>query len=162
MGSKARHRGLLGIENSKLDKLKEIVDATDAKIVLVSTWKSDWNQSRKKCTDSGIYLRDKFRRKGLMIYGKTEDDMSDRGHGIQKFLRENEVESYAVLDDEIFRDYEECEIFPHLVKTNFYSMDNGGLTDESVSLAVKILNDGYLSNKEYKYRRNSKDDENHR
>jgi hypothetical protein len=43
------------------------------------------------------------------------------------------------LDDEIFPDYEEYGIMPHLVKTSFY---DGGLKEKHVELAIKILNKG--------------------
>ena len=38
---------LLGMEDIKIRYLKEIVDRTDAKIVLTSTWKVDWFKDDK-------------------------------------------------------------------------------------------------------------------
>lgn len=46
---------------------------------------------------------------------------SDRGHGIRRYLSDKpHIASWCVIDDEIFEDYEECDIMKNLVKTSFY------------------------------------------
>ena len=42
--------GCIGIAEPAVRNLKKIIDATGAKIVLTSTWKSEWNIDADKCT----------------------------------------------------------------------------------------------------------------
>ena len=118
--------------------LKEIVEATGAKIVLVSAWKIYWNNDGKSRNDSlAAYLDERLAEEDLVIIDKTGGYMTERGHGIVDWLSEHPVESWVVLDDEIFEDYEECGIMPHLVKTDFY---DGGLKEKHVNMAINLLN----------------------
>ena len=81
-----------------------------------------------------------MKRQGLKIINKTDDKGMDRGTGIIKFLENfKSVDSWIVLDDEIFDDYESLDVMPHLVQTEFYN-NNGGIQDEHVEKAIKILN----------------------
>lgn len=76
----------------------------------------------------------------MHILDKTRDKVNDRGHGIQEWLsRHPEADRWVVLDDDIFKDYEECGIMPHLVKTYF---GGDGLNADKASAAIKILNEG--------------------
>ena len=131
-------RGFIGLDYSGIKLLREIVEATGAEIVLVSTWKIGWHKDHKNCQDNlANYLDKRLAEECLTILDKTNGSVSDRGTGIVDWLSEHSAESWVVLDDEIFKDYEECGIMPHLVKTSFY---DGGLTDKHVELAIKILN----------------------
>lgn len=133
-------RGFIGLDYSGIKLLREIVDATGAEIVLVSSWKSRWYKDHKELQDNlANYLDARLAEEGLKIMDKTEGSSFDRGAGIVEWLSEHTVESWIVLDDEIFADYEEYGIMPHLVKTSFY---DGGLKDKHVELAIKILNKG--------------------
>ena len=128
----------IGIDYSGVRLLKEIVDATGAEIILVSTWKLSWDKDNKSRQDSlGAYLDQRLVEEGLRILDKTEGHMRYRGHGIIDWLSKHPTDSWIVLDDEIFEDYEECGIMPHLVKTSFY---DGGLKDKHVELAIALLN----------------------
>ena len=138
--SKSRCAGFIGIDNSKVKVLRKIVEQTSAKIVLVSSWKSDWEPSRKEIqNEHGNYLDKKLRREGLRILDKTRDGGGKRGVGIIEWLNSHAgVTSWVGLDDKIFPDYEECGILEHLVKTDYYS-ENGGLREEHIEPAVKML-----------------------
>ena len=130
-------KGFIGLDYAGIRLLREIIDETGAKIVLVSSWKHRWYKDDKKHQDDlANYLDQRLAEEGLKIIDKTEG-MSDRGTGIVDWLSEHHTESWIVLDDEIFGDYEECGIMPHLVKTSFY---DGGLKDKHVELAIKMLN----------------------
>ena len=132
-------KGSIGIDYSGVKLLREIVDATRAEIVLVSTWKIGWHKDDKKSQkDLANYLDARLAEEGLKIMDKTDGSVADRGQGIVDWLSKHPTESWIVLDDEIFKDYEECGVMPHLVKTSFY---DGGLKDSHVELAIKILND---------------------
>ena len=45
--SKSSCHGMVGIDNDKVKRLKEIVKATGAKMVLISTWKTDWQKEKE-------------------------------------------------------------------------------------------------------------------
>lgn len=88
----------------------------------------------------GKYLDSKLRKEHLYILDKTTDVGFNRGEGIRNWIKEHPVvESWIVLDDDVFDDYDKFDIIPHLIKTSFYS-DNGGLQSEHVNEAIKILN----------------------
>lgn len=136
--SEDRFKCFIGIDYSGVKLLKEIVEATGAKIVLVSAWKIYWNKDGKSRNDSlAAYLDERLAEEDLVIIDKTGGYMTERGHGIVDWLSEHPVESWVVLDDEIFDDYAECGIMPHLVQTDFY---DGGLKEKHVELAIEILN----------------------
>ncbi len=131
--------GLMGIAGARVRKLKKIVEATDAKIVLVSSWKRHYVQYINTKDDMyGKYLRNKFRKFSLDIFDTTLDYETKgswyRGTGIFNWLAKHEVENWIVLDDEIFCDYEET-IKRHLVKTSYLT----GLTDELTDKAIEML-----------------------
>lgn len=130
-------KGFIGLDYSGIKLLREIIDATNAEIVLVSSWKHRWYKDDKvRQDDLANYLDRRLAEEGLKIIDKTEGT-SDRGTGIIKWLSEHPAESWIVLDDEIFPDYDECGIMPHLVKTSFY---DGGLKEKHVEMAIKMLN----------------------
>lgn len=138
--SKSRCGYYIGIDKDKVRRLKEIVDATNAKIVLVSSWKSDWERADKDSQNIiGNYLDKRLKREKITIFDKTEDHDFDRGKGIRDWISKYNVESWVVLDDIIFDDYHTMGVLPHLVKT-VYSSENGGLQPEHVIKAIEILN----------------------
>lgn len=136
--TKARCQGCIGIDDLKVKLLKQIIDNTNAKIVLTSTWKLDWSKKLEERTLIGRYLNNKLRKQGLHILDKTEDNGKNRGKGIYDWIKKYNVDNWLVLDDEIFKDYDE-EIVRHWVKTDFYSED-GGLQEKHIEMAIKILN----------------------
>lgn len=133
------HRGGIGVSNDKVKLLKHIVDNTDAVIVLTSTWKLHWEKSTDKQHPDGEYLNSVFASEGLEIYDKTPLSVSERGRGINHYLNTHNVESWVVLDDEVFPDFNEFCIMPKLVKSSFYKE---GLTIALAEQAIDILNNG--------------------
>ena len=139
--SKSRQGNYIGIDDIRVKRLKEIVDKTGAKIVLTSTWKFDWEVTDKESmSEGGWYLDRKMKRQNLTILDKTHDQGWNRGYGIKQYLDSHIVDSWVVLDDEIFTDYEKEGILPHLVKTEFYD-ENGGIQDDHVKKAIMLLNE---------------------
>ena len=138
---------LIGIEDSRVERLAKIVKATNAKLVLTSTWKLNWMNEED---EQGIYLDRQLAKYGLHIIDSTEDDGWNRWSGIKDYLDKfsKYIVSYVILDDEIFPDYVmyngltsmlRPEVEEHLVKTNFYSSD-GGLQEEDIQKTINILN----------------------
>lgn len=130
-------KGFIGLDYSGIKLLREIVDATGCEIVLVSTWKLSWDKNGSRPDSLGAYLDERLAQEGLVILDKTGGNMNQRGHGILDWLSEHPTESWIVLDDEIFEDYEECGILSRLVKTDFY---DGGLKEKHVEMAINLLN----------------------
>lgn len=129
----------LGIDDDKIKRLHQIADTTSAQIVLTSTWKYDWYRVEKeKQDDLANYLDRKLAAEGLEILDKTEDLWSDRGAGILRWVKAHQVESFVILDDEPF-DYAEQNLLNRVIGT-IEGNDNGGLQDEHVEKAIKILN----------------------
>jgi len=131
-----------GISKTKAKELKWIVDKTDAKIVLVSSWKSDYAEYlRNKTNKTGKYLYNKLRKVGLSIYDHTNDLAvgfhSHRGHEIVTWLanQPEPIDAWVVLDDEVFSDYGDS-IKQNLILTS----EHDGLTHELAKLAAcKLL-----------------------
>lgn len=133
-----------GIDTDKTRQLARIVQETNAKIVLISSWKINWKpppapfKNYPNTPKHSRYLNNNLQKKGKLscIDATKERNLELRGKGIQDWLSTHpEVENWVVLDDEIFRDYEKCQIFPHLVLTDH----RYGLTKSCADAAIKIL-----------------------
>ena len=137
--------GFKGIEDEKVNLLKQIVDATDAKIVLVSSWKNYWYKEpylKEKQDEFANYLDAKLAKQGLTIIDKTNDFESfNRGDGINIFLENLKllglnVGSFIIFDDEMF-DYKYTKLTKHLIQTGY---TGGGLLPKHVTRAIEKLN----------------------
>lgn len=126
---------VIGVEQSLIVYIKEIVDATGAKLVLSSTWRKDWAFNLMDGKD-WFYLRDEFAKQDLhfLDYTPSHKD-SNRGREIKEWLESTDydITSYVIIDDEIFdiRDLHKG----HMVKTSF----NDGITKRGVDMAIEIL-----------------------
>ena len=139
--SRSRCCGYLGIDDKKVENLAKIVEETNAKIVLISTWKDDWRKTDK--SHQGImanYLDRKLKKQGLVILDKTKSIDKNgfhfsRGEGILQYLADNKVEKYVILDDYQF-DYDSCGLTDFFIKMDAY---NGALTEGLAVEAIKLL-----------------------
>ena len=140
--SRSRCCGYKGIDDKKAENLAMIVKATNAKIVLISTWKDDWRKTDK--ARQGLmanYLDKKLKKQGVTVFDKTEsvDKASgfhlSRGEGILQYLSTHTVEKYVILDDYQF-DYDGCGLTGNYVKTD---SKNGGLTEEFAKKTIEVL-----------------------
>ena len=127
--------GVIGVEQRLIAYIKEIVDATGAKIVLSSTWRKDWafNLLNSKDWD---YLREEFAKQNLYFFDYTPiRSDSHRGREIKEWLESTDynVRSYVIIDDEMFdiKDLHEG----HMVQTSF----NDGINPYAVKMAIEIL-----------------------
>lgn len=137
----------LGIDNIRVKRLAQIVNATDAKIVLTSDWGQNYIINTYKQEDKCCkYLNNKLRKQGLKVYDKidwTRFRRCERGAAILDWLQKHpEVTNYVIIDDETFYGYEKPEIKEHLI----YCYDDvdghdelSGLTDNLVVHAINIL-----------------------
>ena len=114
------------IDKSRLPILKEIVEKSDAKIVLSSSWKKAW---AKGCTFDCV-----FQKAGIDIYDTTPT-IGRKNAEISAWLNaHSEIESFVVLD------YADCgwgELLPNVIITD--PIQQRGLEKEHIPLALVIL-----------------------
>lgn len=134
------------IEDEKVEFLKQIVDATDAKIVLSSSWRTFFHKYNEKdivpIFEKGLELKNKLENHGLEIYDLTGFDYNGN--------RENEIRAYLEKHDDIsgFLIIDDCMddvnglFSDKTIKTKFYGLNRGnlGLTEKHVPIAIDILN----------------------
>ena len=142
-GCREKVGGLLGVDDKCVERLAKIVFSCEprASIILTSSWKTFWDNQPMNSTDldpMAKYLTEKLQKYGMHLTGRTEEkNPAQRGMGILGWIRKvGDVDGWVVLDDDVFSDYEERGIMPHLVKTSF----GIGLSDTGVEKAIKILN----------------------
>lgn len=123
------------IDPSKMVLLKQIIDATDAKIVLSTSWREHWDVETQYCDNIGAEINNIFEQYSLHIFGKTQILNCSRENEIAAWLKSKpQVTNFVVIDDR-FLDSE--LIRGHFVKTSGYSK---GLDEVSVNKAIEILN----------------------
>lgn len=138
--TKERFHGYIGVEQSKISLLKEIVEATNAKIVLSSTWRLDmlWHkQGRSVKLDTYNYLVDELAKQGIAIFDITPHHKDSwRGREIQEWLNTTteEIDGYVVIDDDTYDIAKEHR--GHLLTTSW----KYGLKPNAVKIAIDILN----------------------
>lgn len=123
------------IDPARMFLLKQIVDATEAVIVLSTSWREHWNIKKENCDETGIHINIIFQQHGLNIFDKTPKLSSGRENEIKMWLDEhNEIEGFVVIDDAFLSaDY----LSGHFVKTSNY---RNGLEEQDVKTAIEILN----------------------
>lgn len=112
-------------------RLKKIVDATRACIVLTTSWREHWQQNAL-----GTQMDVIFGEYGLKIYDKTPLTPGQRPDQIKAWLDAHpETRGYVVLDDRLmYADF----LKGRMVKTsNYYD----GLDEEDTQRAIRILNE---------------------
>lgn len=137
--------GFVGISNTLLDRFAHFVKETNAKIVLTSTWKEEWDKNPKMCAPDGAYLARKLRQKGVHILDKTDESSTgaaNRGAAIKLYLESHpEIKEFVVLDDNEFDFYKYPEIAERFVHTNGVE----GFTNLDMEKATAILRDEDMS-----------------
>ena len=127
------------IDESRLPLLKQIIDETDAKIVLSTSWRKHWEKNSCDCDETGTWINELFFKYGMKIYDKTPtfDYTNARSKEIKSWLDNcsQKVKSFVILDD-IFFGWD--DLFDNLVQTNPYI--GRGLEVVHVKKAIEILN----------------------
>lgn len=117
---------MLDIDLDKVFMLRDICNLTGAKVVVSSGWRKLWNYP---------LVEERLVSLGLPIVGVTLSISGGRrGEEIRKYLEDNQVDDFVILDDDIFSDFNELENY--LVKTSFYE---DGLTEEISREIVRVL-----------------------
>ena len=126
------------IDEDKVLRLKKIIDVTDAKVVVTSTWRL-YDETKFKL---GKFLYNH----GIRIYectpricrGTRSDEIWSFINSQCMFSHDGEY-GYVILDDDVIEDK---ELRQHQVRTHYHNNDGtpGGLQDKHVEQAIKILN----------------------
>ncbi len=124
------------IDKTRLVLLREIVDKTEAKIVLSSSWRKHWYRDKEKCDGEGREVAEVFEEAGIEIYDKTPQiGYLERANEIRAWLEDNpDTEKFVIIDDIGFG---WDELSDNLVKTD--SRIGRGLENKHVQKAIKIL-----------------------
>lgn len=133
--------GYSEINPEKVELLKEIVENTDGKIVISSTWRQLAKTETEEEHHVYSYLVDTLRNYGIEIFSLTPYIGNNRPKEIKAWI-ENQSEEirFISLDDDFTEDdYRKYGIEDCLVKTSFYGK-NGGLQRKHVEQAIKLLN----------------------
>lgn len=105
-GCKDKIGNMYFVNDEKIKILKEIIENTNAKIVLSSTWRYGWfdldkNEESKDRNDF-IKLRDKLLEFGIELYDKTPIYGMYRGEEIEKWLSDkNNIDNILIIDDNV-------------------------------------------------------------
>ena len=109
-----------------MKNLKQIVDKTDAKIVITSSW---------KIGDMEL-LHEVFSKYGINIFDKTKHYGDRRGKEIRDWMAEHqEAKKFIIIDDDYFKDYPGLD--DHIVHTSIYS--GRGLNEKHVEQALRLF-----------------------
>lgn len=119
---------------TKIRLLKQIVDATDAVIVLSTSWREHWSAAESECDDIGVLINGIFSQYGLQIQDKTPQLPTGREAQIKSWLDAHpETTQFVVLDDALLSaDF----MKDHFVKTSGHF---GGMDETDVQKAIEIL-----------------------
>lgn len=122
------------IDPTKVALLNQIIEATDAKVVISSSWRlANTIEQLEQYLDHHGFIGE--------IYGTTPCRLSNhyRGNEIKWYLQNHpEVSTFVILDD----NSDMLELKMYLIQTSFEKLlgdDSGGLLDRHVKLAIKRL-----------------------
>ena len=144
-----------GIHESKVRRLAKIVKATDAKIVMSSSWRCGWWKCPyEKQYEDQRQLTDLLNKYNIEVIDITPTLKSGaRGQEICQWLskHKNMVNSFIILDDEA-SDMSPFTTSPRFIQTSEVPKDvmimgkpneNTGLKNKHVRKAIKILKEEY-------------------
>ena len=136
---------ILEIDDFRLQYLKEIVDKSNSKIVLTSTWRMNFKKENNKIiplTNKAKELQNKFKEYGIDIYDITILDKNrNREKEIKEWLNNNNVENFVILDDDNkdLQSFIDKELIHIKNNPKDLNEQNNGLCIEHIEKALQIL-----------------------
>ena len=119
-------RHIMELDPTNIANVNKIIAATNAKVVITST-------IRDKAYFPGVL---KFLlENNIPVIATTKVLNYQKGEEIKRFLKENPVNKYIILDDDTDMLDEQANVFLHID-------DMVGITHKDVEKAIKILNEG--------------------
>lgn len=137
------------IDKFRLGYLKTIIDNTDAKIVLSSSFRYFFGKKNGKLyptTLKGKKLYDNFKRYGIEIYDITPINMGTREEQIKEWLLNKDyIESFVIIDDDpnSFEEFYDNLIQTSRVRQNYllsFMKESIGLCEWHIDEVVDKLN----------------------
>ena len=119
-------RQLYDIDMNKFYLLLNVIRETFSNVVITSSWRR---------LSIYPYIKKYLIFMGLPIIGETPSINGNRGEEIRWYLTNNRVDNFVILDDEIFKDFNELTYY--LVKTNFY--DDGLTIDHCNDIKNRLI-----------------------
>lgn len=117
------------ITDKHLVYLKEIVDKSNCKLVLSSSWRIILDIDHER----SLNLKNRLGKYGLTIFDKTGNNGRYRGDQIREYLfLHPSIDKFCILDD----DSDMEEYIDHLVKTD----TRYGLLEEHIPRCLALLN----------------------
>jgi hypothetical protein len=135
------------IDVEKLKLINKIIQQTNAKIVVTSSWKHG-SKNVEEFKEKIYTKRDTNEKKENPIFAKFFEQIYDitdgcgyRGDEVEKYINEHKqfIENYVILDDD--DDFKKEQLF-NFVQTDTYE----GITEREVKLCVNILNNKKIPN----------------
>lgn len=127
--------GFTFVDDFLLKRLKKIVEATDAKIILSSDWRFDRFSDNPSDYNE---LKAALEANGTPILAHTGDYMLKRGSEIIKWLENwhgDPINNFVILDDMPATEFNFTQLHGHFVHTN----EKVGLTEADAAETIAIL-----------------------
>ena len=127
--------GYIFVDDYLVERLAEIVKATNAKLILSSDWRMEWISDNDD--DNGvdfIELKEKLAEYNLYLIDKTGPIRNFRHLEIEEYLADHpEIQNYIIIDDRT-----DAGIRNHFIKTNGHN----GLSIRNMEQAIDMLKSG--------------------
>lgn len=128
------------VEDRPLKLLREIIDVTDAKIVISSSWRLGYLRNHKETIHDSLFnkLENRLKDYDITIYDVTPSLPYgyERGDEIHKWLEDHtDVENFIIFDDD--SDMSIYSSTNNFLQTTY----EHGLTEEIRDKAIQILNE---------------------
>lgn len=134
------------LQQDNLSVLKRIVDATDASIVLVSSWRKFWR--REGSIDrAGQQIEQALDEYGLFIIDKTPVlQKGSRSDEVELWLKNKRyIDQFVILDDNDFT-------WSRKLRSHWVECPNStGLTDQLADTAINVLNGTLLPERKVEF-----------
>ena len=119
------------VDDYLIERLKRLINETDATVVLSSSWR--YGRNCNSHGDDFVELIEKLESYGIYVEDYTPElHTDDKALEINEYLGEHpDVEKFVILDDDPMSMYVD-----HHVRT----LNRYGLTEENVDEAIEILN----------------------
>ena len=149
-----RSKGFIGIydveiDNFRLEYLKQIIDQTDAKIVLSSSFRHFFAKENNKIVPTNLKSKkvyDSFSKYGMEIYDITPTQKRSREEEIKSWLsNRDDVENFIIIDDDgdSFYELHDKLIQTSKVRQNYlltFMKESFGLCERHIIEIVDRLN----------------------
>lgn len=134
-----------------LEHLRKIVEETDAKLVLSSSWRVYFSSTIDDPEHSyGIQLVQALAKHNLKLHDATPfikgPFSNERGLEIKAYIEKHNITNYIIIDDEEFSDFKTHLDMSRFVQTTFgdetTNIETEGLNKKIAGKAIEILNKG--------------------